>query len=327
MTLKSDAPSGATPASDVAVSVVIPTYNRSALLRRCLLSLSDQDYPGGYEVIVVDDGSEDDTARVVAALEGQVRFPIRYFFQPNQGPAAARNLGIAHVRGKITAFIDDDHIASATWLSQISRVPPEGAVVGLCGRNRSLPGRTRVARYCALRGLHEAPPVRENGAVQYLITGNAAIRTEVLRAVGGFDVRFRAAFRGIAPGGEDTALNLSLQRQGFQVFFCPDAITDHQQKESLRAFLRENFNFGCNRILLHHTEGHPVAGFAACRRFLRSVLSVVVWLRPLRGFRRKGVGWTDSLAFCMIEKAAFLCFEAGLMAGTLTLRRRLREGI
>lgn len=322
---EADTSPGATSTSGVEVSVVVPTYNRSQLLRRCLLSLSDQDYSGGYEVIVVDDGSDDDTAQVVADLEGRVRYGIRYFFQSNQGPAAARNLGIAHVRGKVTAFIDDDHIASATWLSQISQVPSEGAVVGLCGRNRSFPGRTRVARYCAFRGLHERPPIEADGTVRHLMTGNSALRTQVLRALGGFDQRFRAAFRGIAPGGEDTALSASVQRQGFEIRYNPDAVTDHHQKEHLIPLLKESFNFGCNRMLWHHLEGRAISGLDAFWRFIRALLSVAFWPRHLRRFHKEGLGWTDSLVFSLVEKASHLCFEAGVVLGLLRLSRRLGE--
>jgi len=309
----------------VEVSVVIPTYDRSQSLRRCLLSLADQSYSGEYEVIVVDDGSRDDTAQVVEAVKEKVGFPIRYFFQSNRGPAAARNLGIVQAQGNIIAFIDDDHIASPVWLSQICQIPPDGPVVGLCGRNRSLPGRTRVARYCAFRGLHERPPIEADGTVRHLMTGNSALRTRVLQAYGGFDQRFRAAFRGIAPGGEDTALSVSLRRQGLKIRYNPDAVTDHHQKEHLVSLLKESFNFGCNRMLWYHLEGRTISGPATFWRFGRAALSVVFWPRHLWRFHKEGLGWTDSLVFSFIEKASHLCFEAGVVLGLLRLSRRLGE--
>lgn len=86
------------------VSVVIPTYNRAPLLARALNSVLDQ--KGGLlEILVVDDGSTDETeAKIAAAAEPR----LKYFLQPNQGPAAARNAGIRRARGEFIAFLDSD---------------------------------------------------------------------------------------------------------------------------------------------------------------------------------------------------------------------------
>jgi len=76
----------------VRISVVIPTYNNAHVLRTTLAHLSRQDYPQeAYEVVVVDDGSTDETAEVVKAQSS--RLPVRYMWQPNAGRSAARNRG------------------------------------------------------------------------------------------------------------------------------------------------------------------------------------------------------------------------------------------
>lgn len=88
------------------VSVIIPTYNRKESLLRTLDSLSRQTYPAErFEVIVVDDGGEDDTGTV-----GQAYYPfkLRYLYQTNQGATVARNLGAMHSQGRYLVFIDDD---------------------------------------------------------------------------------------------------------------------------------------------------------------------------------------------------------------------------
>lgn len=85
------------------VSVIIPTYNRAAMLGRAIDSVLSQRYPR-YELIVVDDGSTDDTRAVVASHGAQVR----YLHQPNRGPAAARNAGIRAARFDLLAFLDSD---------------------------------------------------------------------------------------------------------------------------------------------------------------------------------------------------------------------------
>lgn len=103
-----------------ALSVIIPTYNRSAFVRACVNSLRACGVPD-LEIIVVDDGSTDDTAAVVAGLEG-----LAYLAQKNAGPATARNRGFRHSRGKYVAFLDCDDL----WLPGVA-----ARVLGLLDRH------------------------------------------------------------------------------------------------------------------------------------------------------------------------------------------------
>ncbi|MCS6911591.1 MAG: glycosyltransferase family 2 protein, partial [Anaerolineales bacterium] len=109
-------------------SVVIPTYNRQATLRRCLTALLAQTYPA-HEIIVVDDGSTDGTAEMMTR-----DFPIvRFFRQKNAGPASARNRGIREASGDVIAFTDDDCLPPADWLERLAdgyRRHPDVAGVG-----------------------------------------------------------------------------------------------------------------------------------------------------------------------------------------------------
>lgn len=88
-------------------SVIIPTFNRAAFLREAIDSVLAQTEKD-FELMVVDDGSTDDTRELVAEYGGR----IRYFFQPNAGASAARNFGIRHASGKFIAFLDSDDL----WL-------------------------------------------------------------------------------------------------------------------------------------------------------------------------------------------------------------------
>lgn len=107
------------------VSAVIPTYNCSRLLRRAIDSVLAQSIP--VELIVVDDGSSDDTATVVASYGNAVR----YLYQPNAGAAAARNAGICAARGEWIAFLDhDDEWLPTKTEKQLAAIKmrPESAV-------------------------------------------------------------------------------------------------------------------------------------------------------------------------------------------------------
>jgi len=99
------------------VSVVIPTYNNAALLRETLDGIGRQSCQD-LEIIVVDDGSTDDTAEVVRRHDPN----IRYAFQPNQGPAAARNRGVALAQGEFIAFCDHDDVWNERHLESLLAV-------------------------------------------------------------------------------------------------------------------------------------------------------------------------------------------------------------
>jgi glycosyltransferase involved in cell wall biosynthesis len=104
------------------ISVIIPTHNRSRILHECLAALFKQDFPQkDYEVIVVDDGSKDDTKTVVHGLKDK-RENLYYFHQQNQGQGIARNLGVTHANGNIVIFIGDDIIVKRDFLTEHVRV-------------------------------------------------------------------------------------------------------------------------------------------------------------------------------------------------------------
>jgi glycosyltransferase involved in cell wall biosynthesis len=99
---------------DPVVSVVIPTYNRAHLIGESIHSVLDQTY-GDFELVVVDDGSSDDTEAVVRRFHDP---RIRYIYQENQGISGARNTGIRNARGKYIGFLDSDDL----WLPQLLEV-------------------------------------------------------------------------------------------------------------------------------------------------------------------------------------------------------------
>jgi glycosyltransferase involved in cell wall biosynthesis len=113
------------------VSVIIPTYNRQEFLRRTLVSLAQQEWPAApFEVIVVDDGSSDDTAAVAAE---PFPFRVRYIRQANQGDAGARNTGARQSRADVLVFLDDDVVVSPHYLYHLAHAhhsQPKAIVVG-----------------------------------------------------------------------------------------------------------------------------------------------------------------------------------------------------
>jgi glycosyltransferase involved in cell wall biosynthesis len=93
------------------VSVIIPTFNRASLIGEAIRSAQAQSYPS-KQIIVIDDGSTDDTAQIVARFEG-----VEYYRQTNKGQAAARNLGLQYARGEYIASLDSDDVWNENFLS------------------------------------------------------------------------------------------------------------------------------------------------------------------------------------------------------------------
>jgi glycosyltransferase involved in cell wall biosynthesis len=104
------------------VSVVIPTYNRSALLRSTVNSVLNQYTHVTFEVIVIDNNSSDDTKNVVDSLIEKHPAKVRYVVERKQGNAHARNRGIEEARGAIIAFVDDDVTVDKNWLTSLKAI-------------------------------------------------------------------------------------------------------------------------------------------------------------------------------------------------------------
>src|SRR5215203_4433469 len=108
--------------TDIEVSIVIPTYNRSALLRNVVCSVLGQDSQCTFEIVVVDNNSSDDTKAVVDSLMKDHPGKLRYVLETKQGNAHARNRGVETAKGVIIAFVDDDVTVESNWLKSLTEV-------------------------------------------------------------------------------------------------------------------------------------------------------------------------------------------------------------
>ncbi len=186
------------------LSVIIPAFNYAHFLRACVDSVRGQGIDG-VEVLVVDDGSSDDTAAVAATLPG-----IRYIHQANQGLSAARNTGIAHARGEYLLFLDaDDQLAPATLAARLDfmrelRTPG----VSVC-RTRQFHATDSAGRALPGAPWWLAPRDLDLRLWHFNIAPPHAwlLHRAVVNAVGGFDTELRAC--------EDYDYWLRAQRLGY----------------------------------------------------------------------------------------------------------------
>src|SRR4030042_2580234 len=114
------------------ISIVLPTFNSAKVRGKCLESLKNQTIDSEkYEVIVVDDGSTDETEEVAA------RYPVRYIYQENRGPAVARNNGVIQSQGDIILFTDADCDPQSNWIEEMIKPLNDNQVVGEKGAHKS----------------------------------------------------------------------------------------------------------------------------------------------------------------------------------------------
>lgn len=202
-------------------SVVIPTYNRKPILEKCLHALEHQVFDTtkitGYEVVVVDDGSTDNT---VAWLQNsRDQYPhVRLFEQDHLGPAAARNLGVEKASGNTIIFIDSDLVVTSHFLQAHATALREG--------QKHL-GSDRLFTYgWVINTANFENPTSEPFKVTdysraYFATGNVAIARHWLEQAGLFDTRFQLY------GWEDLELGVRLKQLGLKLIKCPEAVGYH----------------------------------------------------------------------------------------------------
>jgi GT2 family glycosyltransferase len=228
-----------TGSSDKAFSVIIPTFNRAASLRRVLSGLCGQVYPTDLmEVVVISDGSSDGSAQVVRNLH--LPLTLKLFEQPHRGPAAARNLGIERARGPFVLFLDDDVIPSPRLVAEHAR--GHGTMTDLALVGPLLPATTprspwsRWEAWTLQRQYTALQAEKWSMTFRQFFTGNASLRLEHLQRAGGFDTRFRRA--------EDVELGLRLSKLGVRFIFNPAAGVDHIAQRRFGAWLRASYEYG-----------------------------------------------------------------------------------
>jgi glycosyltransferase involved in cell wall biosynthesis len=228
------------------VSVVVPAYNDAPILRQCMARLAAQTLaPAAYEIVVVDDGSTDDTPRVISeAASGRVRVRcVR--FDRNRGRSAARNAAIRAAGAPLVVFVDSDVLVLPDFLqrhmeihrSAASPVVGRGPVIVI--PSPEIPART--------------PRIGISPA--YLDTGNASVPRQVLVEAGLFDEGFRVY------GWEDFDLGLRIKARGIPKVFSPSALAYHVQRpptlESLDRHLAKEEERA--RTALYLLRKHPGA--------------------------------------------------------------------
>ncbi len=287
--------------SEPRISVVIPVRNAREDLAKCLESLAQQSVPpGDFEVLVVDDGSDDGTPDV-AHEHG-----ARVISQPRRGASAARNRGALEARGELVLYVDADCVADAVWIEELSRpLLEDPTLAGTVGRYES-DQRSTVARFVQLDLEGRYDRMSSHGRIDFLNSGNCGIRRQLLLRYP-FDEKFQRL--------EDVELSFRLTADGHAMIFVPEARAWHRHPEQVEVLMRRKFNYARYAFPLYRQYPGKAASdsstpqnrrvrLAALAGFL--VLLPVAWLHPTIGALALG-----SLLLSFVTSAGLLARAFG----------------
>lgn len=230
-------------------SIVIPTFERRALVVSSVQALAAQEGEENFEVIVVVDGSTDGSATAVRRLDPG--FPLTVIEQPNLGSATARNRGAAAARGEVVLFLDDDMEAHPRLLAEHARSHREGedAVLGHVPlRPDSPPG--FLSREAGRRADARLRSIAERGGrvePTDFVSSQLSVRRDVFERLTGFETTFP---RGERSGAADYDFGRRLGDGGYRVAFNARAVSRHRHAASLRDHLRRSHDDGRASVLL-----------------------------------------------------------------------------
>jgi len=228
------------------VSVIVCSYNGGKTLATCLESLDSVNYPD-FEIILVDDGSKDNSQELVqfyeaarnerAARTGEKLPEFVNIRQRNMGLSYARNEGARNAKGDIFAYTDSDCMADPDWLYYLVGTLLSGDYVGVGGPNISPPAVDWIQAAVAAAPGGPSHVLLTDVVAEHIPGCNMAFHRSAFESIGGFDIEYRKA-------GDDVDFCWRLQTNGGVIAFSPSAIVWHYRRFTLQAFRKQQEGYG-----------------------------------------------------------------------------------
>ena len=266
---------------DFLFSVIIPTFNRADEIKELLNSLSKQTIPHNhFEVLIVDDGSTDNTKDVIESIKSRSDLNIRTLYQDHKGPGEARNLGMKNAKGKYFVFIDSDCIADNNWLAAYKQEVEQKDVAGFGGPDSVLPNFKPVQKAIdySMTSFITTGGIRGHSKKKiskyYPRSFNMGVRADIVKRIGGM---------GKLRHGQDIEFSNRILSTGESIIKVADAVVYHKRRISIKKFFKQVYNWGVARINLYKIDSkmlEPVHFFPAIGTLLSFIVIVLAIIFP-----------------------------------------------
>lgn len=255
-------------------SIIIATFNRLNELKELLPSVQLLDFEkNNFEIVIVDDGSTDDTAKWIAQYSSTSELNIQYLSQQNQGPGEARNFGMRKSRGAYFIYVDSDCILPSTWLRNIDNALNEKDFDAFGGPDDCHPSFSpllKAINYSMTSFIGTGGTRGSSKSVTkfYPRSFNMGIKREVFEKIGGMN-KLRH--------GQDMEFSSRIYNAGFKVGLIADAVVFHKRRTNLKRFYKQIFNWGVARINLGKIDPKMLKPI----HFAPAIIAVGVCLLPI----------------------------------------------
>lgn len=290
------------------ISVIVPVLNAERYIDACIESLINQNYPrNNFEIIIVDNGSSDDTAKMIKKYNGN----IKLFNESKRGAYAARNTGIKHSHGEIIAFTDIDCIADENWLRELSKGFETKNIGCVVGSVKSFPGKSIVEIYSKNKDILSQKTTIDSKFLPYGVTANASFRRDVFTKIGSFDEEF------ISGGDADISWRMQLNTD-YKLIYIPESIVQHRHRTTLKNLFVQHFKYGVGSASLYYKYGR-LMNYDIKR-------SISDWLKSAKAefsTSFKNLIKNDGSYYMAEALLSFICmvgYRAGRLYGGLKLR-------
>ncbi len=270
-------------------SVIVPSYNRQDEIEELLQSFLFLEFNSNrLELIIADDGSEDDTEGVVRSYNQRLPFPLLFFRQKNQGPGAARNMGMEKASGDFFIFLDSDCTIPPDWLriidNQLARTQAD-AFGGRDSFRPDFPDQLKAINYSMTSFITTGGLRGRKGkklAKFYPRSFNMGLSRQLVDQIGGF---------GSLRHGQDIEYSHRIIKSGAKVIYIDESVVYHKRRTSVKKFFRQVFNWGVARINLYKIDSKMLEPLHAAPALATLLVIVLLLASIISGSVWSAVRW------------------------------------
>lgn len=229
------------------ISVIIPCYNAEKTIMRTLEAL-DRQTVKGFEVVLADDGSSDNTASAAKSFKPK-NYKLIVIPEKHAGPAVQRNRGAEKAKGRILLFTDSDCVPDRKWVKEMVKPFTDKSIVGVSGTYCTLNKEKLIARFEGYEIEKRHQKLAKQKYIDFIGSFSAGYKKSIFKKFGGFSTEFKKA------DAEDPELSFKIAGAGYRMLFNPKAIVAHPHVDTIKKFWSQKFSRGYWRVLLY--KKHP----------------------------------------------------------------------